>query len=407
MLSLLKNRPYAALFAAQVIALIGTGLMSVALALLAYDLAGEKAGAVLGTALAIKMLAYVFLSPVMTALTAQLPRKRVMVLADVARASVALALPFVDQVWQVYGLIFLLQAASATFTPTYQATLPEVLPDEADYTRALSLSRIAYEAETLVSPMLAAALLSVMGFSTLFVGTVIGFVLSALLVLSAGLPEQMAAEPTPFRQRLTRGMRLYLATPRLRGLLAMNMAVASVGAFVLVNSVVLVKADLGRDDRALALLMAAFGAGSILAALALPRVLDRLGDRAVMQAGSWGLSGTALVLAATMALTGLPGWPILLAVWALFGIGWSLVLTPTGRLLRQSGGATDRPALFAAQFALSHACWLLAYPLAGRAGQAVGLTAALAALGAIAALATLLARHLWPSTPTTKTAKTR
>lgn len=44
MLSILRNRTYAALFSAQIIALIGTGLMTVALGLLAYDLAGDAAG---------------------------------------------------------------------------------------------------------------------------------------------------------------------------------------------------------------------------------------------------------------------------------------------------------------------------------------------------------------------------
>jgi len=50
MLSVLANRTYRHLFAAQVIALIGTGMMTVALGLLAFKIAGDKAGAVLGTA---------------------------------------------------------------------------------------------------------------------------------------------------------------------------------------------------------------------------------------------------------------------------------------------------------------------------------------------------------------------
>ena len=40
-------RDYRHLFSAQVIALFGTGLTTVALGLLAYDLAGPRAGAVL------------------------------------------------------------------------------------------------------------------------------------------------------------------------------------------------------------------------------------------------------------------------------------------------------------------------------------------------------------------------
>ena len=69
-------------------------------------------------------------------------------------AAVALSLPFVDQIWQIYVLIFVLQAASAAFTPTFQATIPDVLPDESDYTKALSLSRLAYDMESFVSPTL-------------------------------------------------------------------------------------------------------------------------------------------------------------------------------------------------------------------------------------------------------------
>ena len=54
MLTVLRYRTYRHLFCAQVIALIGTGLATVALGLLAFQVAGENAGAVLGTALAIK-----------------------------------------------------------------------------------------------------------------------------------------------------------------------------------------------------------------------------------------------------------------------------------------------------------------------------------------------------------------
>ncbi len=41
MLALIKNQTYLHLFSAQVIALVGTGLLSVALGLLAYELAGQ------------------------------------------------------------------------------------------------------------------------------------------------------------------------------------------------------------------------------------------------------------------------------------------------------------------------------------------------------------------------------
>lgn len=109
MLSVLYNRTYRHLFAAQVIALIGTGLATVALGLLAYDLAGKNAGAVLGTALAIKMIAYVGIAPIAAAFAERLPRRAMLVGLDLVRALVAVALPFVSEIWQVYVLIFVLR----------------------------------------------------------------------------------------------------------------------------------------------------------------------------------------------------------------------------------------------------------------------------------------------------------
>lgn len=50
-------------FAAQVIAQIGTGLATVAHGLPAWRIAGADAGVVLGTALAVKIVAYVKLEP--------------------------------------------------------------------------------------------------------------------------------------------------------------------------------------------------------------------------------------------------------------------------------------------------------------------------------------------------------
>jgi hypothetical protein len=47
------------------------------------------------------------------------------------RSATVRLLPFVDQVWQIYVLIFALQSASASFTPAFQATIPDILPDEA------------------------------------------------------------------------------------------------------------------------------------------------------------------------------------------------------------------------------------------------------------------------------------
>ncbi len=136
--SLFAHRDYLRLFTAQVSALFGTGLTTVALGLLAYELAGADASAVLGTALTIKMLVYVTIAPIAAAYADRFPRRLFLVGLNAIRAAVVLALPFIDQVWHIYVLIAVLQTASAAYTPTYQAIIPDNLPDERDYTTALS-----------------------------------------------------------------------------------------------------------------------------------------------------------------------------------------------------------------------------------------------------------------------------
>jgi MFS family permease len=391
MLAPLANPTFRRLFAAQAVALAGTGLATIALGLLAWRLAGDDAGAVLGTALAIKMVAYVTLAPLAAALAERLPRRAFLVALDLIRAAVVLVLPFVDQVWQIYVLIFLLQAASAGFTPAFQATIPEVLPEEGDYTAALSLLRLAEDTEQIASPLLAALLLTFVSFPVLFAGTVAGFLVSALLIATTILPARNTTEPGRFWATATRGIRIYAATPRLRGLLALELAVAAAGAMVYVNTVVLVEARLLLGEPQVALAFAAFGAGSILAATLLPRLLDHWPDRPVM------LSGGGLMIVAVAGLPLIGSLASLMALWAITGFGFSLTQTPIGRILNRSATKADRPALFAAQFALSHACWLVTYPLAGWIGAAFGLSTAALVLAALGALALVLAYRLWPA----------
>ncbi|MFM7446580.1 MAG: MFS transporter, partial [Tabrizicola sp.] len=212
-----------------------------------------------------------------------------------------------------------------------------------------------------------------------------------LLVGTSRLPLRKAQRVELFLTATTKGLRIYAATPRLRGLLALEAAVAAAGAMVYVNTVVLVEVRLALGAPQVALAFAAFGAGSILAALLLPRLLHRLADRPLM------LTGAALMLAAVAAVPLAVTLPALMALWALAGFGFSLTQTPIGRILTRSATDPDRPALFAAQFALSHACWLVSYPLAGWLGATLGLSPVALVLAALGALALALTRHLWPA----------
>ena len=394
MIAPLKNATYRHLFSAQIIALLGTGMTTVALALLAFELAGDRAGTVLGTALALKMTAYVIAAPVFNGLASSLPRKTVLVTLDIIRALFVISLPFVSEVWQIYIIIFLMQLCSAGFTPMFQATILDILPDEKEYTQALSLSRLAYDLESLISPTLAAVALIFVSFDTLFALNAVAFLISGALVVTAILPKSEKGkkeEPDSTWHKISFGIRAYLATPRLRGLLALSFAVSSAGALVIVNTVVLVQVQFGMGERAVALALAAFGFGAMVAALVLPRLLEHIADRPVMLTGS--------ILMATTLASGIliNSYPALLTLWFLIGLGYSATQTPSGLLLRRSSKPEHRPAFFAAHFALSHGCWLISYPLAGWLVPAIGLYSTFVVFAVLAAIGTSVATLLWPS----------
>jgi MFS family permease len=96
--SILADRTYRHLFLAQVIALLGTGLATVALGLLAYDLAGDRASAVLGTVFAIQMIGYVAIAPIAGAFANRLPRRMMLAgLAEKAKTTAPMPMATVDQ----------------------------------------------------------------------------------------------------------------------------------------------------------------------------------------------------------------------------------------------------------------------------------------------------------------------
>ena len=386
MIGVLRNKTYRFLFSAQVIALLGTGLLTIALGLLAFELAGDSAGAVLGTALTIKMVAYVGVAPLVAALVDRLPKKLVLVSADVVRFAIALMLPLVTEIWQIYLLVFILQSASATFTPAFQALIPTLLPKPHEYTQALALSRLAYDLEALLSPMIAAALLTVLTFNNLFLGTAFGFAGSAVFVLLAAIPRHVPdLTVMTFWQRLPVGLTVFARTPSLRFLMLTNVVVSAGTAIVLVNSVVYAKGVFGFDDSALAIILGAFGLGSLLVAINIPRVVQLLGvTRSMLTGAVVVVFGLVLSIIFTVfAVTSQTGWWALLATWLILGAGTSLINTPSSRLLADASTPANRNLVYTAQFALSHACFLITYPLAGWVG-AVSLPAAAAVLTAIA-----------------------
>jgi hypothetical protein len=114
--------------------------------------------------------------------------------------------------------------------------------------------------------------------------------------------------------KTTRGMRIFLKTPRLR-LLALNMAVAAASAMVIVNTVVLVQADFGFHSGLPLLRWPSSAWGPWYRPWFSP-LLDNMSDRMPM------LAGTALLVIGLGSGIFLKDYITLVVLWAL--LGWAI-----------------------------------------------------------------------------------
>ncbi len=400
--NLWSNRNYILLFAAQIISLLGSGVTTVGLALFAYQLTGgESATAVIGSALFLRILAFLLFSQPAGVLADRFNRKYILIAADVLRFGLLTLFPFITEIWQIYLLIFLINAVTAFFTPTFEASIPEVVGDE-HYVKALSYSRVAVDIEAVAAPAVAGLLIVWLGVRWVFWFDAFTYLASALLVLPvAMLFVKKAFAPlsaSVFLTELTTGTRIILREPSLRQAIVLSFAEALAGAAAIVATVVYVHDVLGYGDTAFTLVMAGLGLGSTLAAIVLGRATERYekelsaretlhGQRHVWTRYALMLGGLILGL---LLLPGIfkPSIIIFAVMWFLNGAGQGLIGISSSTLLAEHTDERERGRAYAAHFALTHACWLITYPAIGYGAAYFGTPATFTLAGAVCLLIT-------------------
>ena len=352
------------LFWAHVISLIGSGLSSVALALLAHQLVGASASAVLGVTLAIRIGVIVLCSPFAGPIAERYGARVVMIGSDLMRAGVVVGFFFATSVWQIYALAVILNLGAALFTPVYKAVIPGVV-SEAQYPRALAFGAIAYDTANILGPALAGLVIASVGFRGNFIVDGITFLVSAALVF--GVP-RLVVEPKRGNGKKTalgHGLRAMFQRPSLRETLFLALQVSVMGAFVLVATVDFIKVRLGLADSAYAWIMAAYGIGAVCGAAGYARVGNSVRNSFVSACAP------AMLLALFLAAVFQQYVPLVVG-WFLAGAAQSILGIRGNELLAANSAGDERTHIYAAHFSLSHAGWGLTYPLAGFLTTALG-----------------------------------
>ncbi|MFP5325928.1 MAG: MFS transporter [Acidimicrobiia bacterium] len=277
MLQLLRaNADFRRLFLAHTVSRGGDAFNTVALVVLVFDL--SRSGLGVAGAVMFEVLPVLLLGPVAGLAADRLPRRRLMVGADLFRAAVALLLAVVgDSVGVAYAAAFGLSAGAVLFNPAAGSLLPEVVRRDEVVSANSAMWTAAVIGQIALAP-LAGFAIAARGVEVAFGINSATFVVSALLLL--GL--QAGQTPADVAVRGWTGVLAGVHTVRNHPMLA-RLAVVQVLASMSAGAtsgllVVLAERWLGVGPAGFGALLAAIGAGAAAGPLLLRRFINA-GDR--------------------------------------------------------------------------------------------------------------------------------
>lgn len=380
--SVLGVRDFRWLWTAQTISTVGDQVFPIAATVSVLNSGGTVAE--LGLVLGVRWLSIVLFALVGGVWADRLPRRLVMMAADLFRA-VAVGLlalaPFQPPVWALALLVFFVGAGEAFFRPAETALLPSLLP-RARLNSANALISISYRTAAVVGPGLGGLLVA--GFhhvSWAYAVNSITFLLSFLCLFQVREPARRLRTAAPsFVHEIREGLGEVRRQPWVMGTL--------IGGALLLMAVVapenVLLPIIGRrefgTDAVFAASMALFSLGGVFGALLAIRWRPRQPGKVAWLLGlSFALVPLALVYSKSP-------WPILAAYlitgicWEPFAVWWTSALQreiPTDRLARVS--SVD----WMASFGLMPLGLALTGPLVAHVGETAVLLGSIVALGLI------------------------
>jgi MFS family permease len=180
-LGLFRNREYVGLMLANLISLVGDQLSRVALVVLVYERTNSP---VLSSATyAASFLPVVIGSPLLGGLADRLPRRQVLIGADLIRAALfgLMALPGVP-IWALITLLMVAVTVEAPYSAARGPLMREILADDENYQRGTSADEALWTTGQILGFVAAGALLVVFEPSTALLLDACTFVIGAAII---------------------------------------------------------------------------------------------------------------------------------------------------------------------------------------------------------------------------------
>jgi MFS family permease len=386
----LRHRSFGFLFAGQVVSDLGDWLDFLALvALIVYR--WELGASALAALAVAAVLPSIIVAPFAGVWVDRLPRKHVMIAADLGRALVVLGLVWAPDLITLLVLEFLKMSLSTIFGPARQATIRELVPDE-DLLPANGLSQLSVQGTKVLGPLIGGVIVSLAGPRAAFAVDAVTFLLSAAFISqipSRGKPVPEAAPededeeeepPTSFWREFREGL-VFIVRNRALGLAVFSLAAALFMIFTFDGLGPLALRELGVGEALLGLAMGSVGLGTALGAVAVSQWAGRLHPFVVMGAGKI-VAGLLVAVVGVAAMLQLNAAGVTwIPIWLAIGLGGAAIFVPYGYILQRETPPELMGRVFASATGLQ-TTFQLAAPVIGAAiAEVTGIGFVLAVFG--------------------------
>ncbi len=294
--NVLRHRGFRRLIIAQTISRWGDTFNAVALVIVVFQI--TNSGINVSGVVALEIAPVLLLGFVAGTVVDRLPRRQVMIAADLGRAMIAALVAFnSDQLWALYAAAFGLAALTVFFNPAAASLLPSLVDDNELVAANSAVWSAAVMSQIVLAPV-AGAVVVTLGASAAFGINSVTFLASAIALSGLRTPPTDPVERDSRRAEIVEGIQI-IRNSRLLGTLAavQGLAALSAGATSALL-VVLAERHLHIDATGFGLLLAAIGVGAALGPLVLQRYVTDV-RRPLLLFGPYLLRGLVdLILAA-------------------------------------------------------------------------------------------------------------
>lgn len=293
--SALQTRPFLFFWASLAISLTGVWVRITAQGWLVYDLTDDRF--LLGVVSFCQAAPVLIFSPVAGAVIDRVDRRKVLIAVQLTVATVMLILATLVvtnqvRVWQIMVIAAISGSASAFDWPARMSMVPALVP-RANLQSAVALNSAAFNASRILGPIIGGVLIALVGAGVCFYLNAFAYL--PFIVVLVGLSVDQTLPKGPKTERSARaelmdGYRYIWQTPKIRGLLSIDIIPLAFGITYLTLAPAFAKDILHMGGGGLGVLQAANGIGALLGTITVATLsgIRRRGSIVICGVGAFG-----------------------------------------------------------------------------------------------------------------------